>query len=339
MGTPKNKQSGTQPKKIVINLPSSKPQANVASFLETFRKLFLQQALSNAIQTLEVKELNKELDRLVSAKDLRKLASRGVRGEFVFPSPLLLAKKPNLLGYYRLMLGFSQKEFYQKSKLGRFEILEAKGELPKRLIPELETLCAALVERASEMLNEIGFEKITIDLLDDLSLLTLGPQLRGSNNTRIGKLANRAVFEIIQQIVAHATKCVTNSKLELLNSSNRKVVITFSADPDISIFEQISAATRKNVLAIEIKGGADKSNIWNRFGEAEKSHQTAKQRGFVEFWTIYNVPDLDLAKAHEKSPTTNRFYSLSALSSTTSADYSDFRDRLVSLVGIASKSN
>ena len=35
--------------------------------------------------------------------------------------------KPNLLGYYRLLLGYSQKEFYQKGKLGRFEPLEAKA--------------------------------------------------------------------------------------------------------------------------------------------------------------------------------------------------------------------
>ena len=82
-------------------------------------------------------------------------------------------------------------------------------------------------------------------------------------------------------------------------ASRRKVIITFSSDPDISIFEQISVNKLKNVVAIEIKGGADKSNIWNRLGEAEKSHQSAKRRGFVEFWTIYNVPSLNLAKARE----------------------------------------
>src|SRR5438094_10571027 len=99
---------------------------------------------------------------------------------------------------------------------------------------------------------------------------------------------------------------------------------------------EISAKKLKKVVAIEIKGGADKSNIWNRLGEAEKSHQSAKQRGFVEFWTIYNVSGLNLAKAREKSPTTNRFYSLISLSSRSSEEFADFRDRLVSLVGIAS---
>jgi len=275
---------------------------------------------------------------LAPSRDLRRLASQGIRGEFVFALPTILLTKPNLLGYYRLLLGWSQKEFYQKSKLARFERMEAKGEISEPLKRELKDLCRALVERASEMLNDIGFQKLTLELFDDLSLLTLGPQLRGSLNTRIGRVANRAVFEIIQQIVSHAVLSTTESRLELRNASGRKVIITFSADPDISIFEEISTRTLKNVVAIEIKGGADKSNIWNRLGEAEKSHQSAKQRGFVEFWTIYNVPSLNLAKAREKSPTTNRFYSLINLSSATTEEFADFRDRLVAMVGIASRS-
>src|SRR6266496_6069661 len=320
--------------KMPINLPSSKPQANVASYLEEFRKIYLQQALANAIQSVDLRVINQELDELVPSTDLRKLASRGIRGEFVFALPTILATKPNLLGYYRLLLGFSQKEFYQKSKLGRFETLEAKGELPERLKDELHGLCRALIQRASEMLNEIGFEKLTLALFDDLSLLTLGPQLRGRLNTLIGKVANRAVFEIIQHIVAHALRFATESRLELINASRRKVIIAFSSDPDISIFEEISTNKTKSVVAIEIKGGADKSNIWNRLGEAEKSHQSAKQRGFVEFWTIYNVPELDRAKAHEKSPTTNRFYNLQDLLAPHSDTLDDFRDRLISSVGI-----
>jgi hypothetical protein len=165
-------------------------------------------------------------------------------------------------------------------------------------------------------------------------LLTLGPQLRGSRNTRIGKAANAAVFRIIELIVHHTLSKSTDTKLDLKNAAGRAVAIAFSADPDISITEEISSKTIKSMVAIEIKGGADKSNIWNRLGEAEKSHQSAKQRGFVEFWTIYNVPDLDQAKAREKSPTTTRFYSLIELSDAASDAFADFRDRLISLVGI-----
>ena len=283
---------------------------------------------------LDLRTINAELDELVSPQDLAQLASRGIRGEVLFAVPCLLRANPKLLGYYRLLLGFSQKEFYNKSKLARLEVMESKGELPSRVAGELEELCRALVLRASEMANTIGFGRITKELLDDLTLLTLGPQLRGSRNTRIGKAANEAVFQIIERIVHHALSKSTNSRLELINASGRPVSIAFSADPDISVTEEISAKTVKPVVAIEIKGGADKSNIWNRLGEAEKSHQSAKQRGFVEFWTIYNVPDLDRAKSKEKSPTTTRFYSLIELSETGSDAFADFRDRLIALVGI-----
>ena len=317
-----------------INLPSSNLQANIASELGEIRKLLLQQALAEAVRNLDLRNINAELDALAPQNDLAQLASRGIRGELLFAVPCLLNANPKLLGYYRLLLGFSQKEFYNKSKLARFERLESKGQMTSRVADEMQELCRALVTRASEMANMIGFSRITKELLDDLTLLTLGPQLRGSRNTRIGKAANEAVFKIIERIIHHALSNATGTKLRLNNASGRSVTIAFSADPDISITEEISSKTVKSIVAIEIKGGADKSNIWNRLGEAEKSHQSAKQRGFVEFWTIYNVPDLDQEKAREKSPTTTRFYSLIELSNATSDAFADFRDRLISLVGI-----
>ncbi len=317
-----------------INLPSTNLQASIAFELAEIRKLLLQQALAEAVRSLDLQNINAELDALAPKNDLAQLASHGIRGELLFAVPCLLNANPKLLGYYRLLLGFSQKEFYNKSKLARFEGLESKGQMTSRVANEMQELCLALVTRASEMANAIGFSRITKELLDDLTLLTLGPQLRGSRNTRIGKAANKAVFKIIERIVRHALSKATGTKLKLNNAAGRSVTISFSADPDISVTEDISLKTVKRIVAIEIKGGADKSNIWNRLGEAEKSHQSAKQRGFVEFWTIYNVPDLDQEKAREKSPTTTRFYSLIELSNITSDAFADFRDRLISLVGI-----
>src|SRR3954468_22593600 len=110
---------------MAIKLPSSKPQALVAASLEQMRKLFLREALGNAVQSVDLSAVNVELDRFAPARDLQLLASRSVRGEFVFAIPLLLRTKPNLLGYYRLLLGFSQKEFYSQSKLGRFRAMES----------------------------------------------------------------------------------------------------------------------------------------------------------------------------------------------------------------------
>lgn len=295
--------------------------------------MFLHEALANAIRVSDLAKINDELERFAPPEALRQLAGRGIRGEFLFATPVLLAAKPNLLGYYRLLLGFSQKAFYQKAKLGRFQTMEESGALPERLLPEIDDLCEALNERAAELLTEIGLEKVTTGLLEELSLLTLGPQLRGSNNTRIGQLANRTVLEIIQKIVSDSVTSATATRLELTNAAQRRVIISFTPDPDISVAEELSGELSPK-LAIEIKGGGDKSNIWNRLGEAEKSHQTAKQRGFNQFWTIYNVETLDLKKAREKSPTTQRFYSLIELSSAGSEQYADFRDHLISILGI-----
>jgi hypothetical protein len=146
------------------------------------------------------------------------------------------------------------------------------------------------------MINRIGVERISLELLDDMTLLTFGPQLRGSNNTKIGKLAKQAVFELIHSIVEDAIQKEDARSLELRNASGRTVTITFSADPDISVVEELSAKSRRKTVGIEIKGGADQSNIWNRLGEAEKSHQSAKQRGFVEFWTFITSQRLTFPK-------------------------------------------
>ena len=288
------------------------------------------------MRDLPLSILNQQLDESAPPGDLRSLASRGIRGELFFPVTCLLEANPRLLGYYRLLMGYSQKEFYHKGKLVRFSALEERGVIPVKVRGELGGLCRAFCERASELIAGLGMDRVSSSLLDELTLLTLGPQLRGSHNTKIGKAANQDVFDLIEKIVRHSVTRRVGTRLELENASKREVRIAFSSDPDISIVESASARAHRNIVAIEIKGGGDQSNIWNRLGEAEKSHQSARQRGFVEFWTIYNVNSLDIAKAREKSPTTNRFYSLAGLKDDQSSEFEDFRDRLVSLVGIKS---
>ena len=43
----------------------------------------------------------------------------------------------------------------------------------------------------------------------------------------------------------------------------------FAADPDICIREELPSGKFRNLVAIEIKGGKDYSNVHNRIGEAE----------------------------------------------------------------------
>ncbi|HFK2659888.1 TPA: XcyI family restriction endonuclease, partial [Escherichia coli] len=92
----------------------------------------------------------------------------------------------------------------------------------------------------------------------------------------------------------------------------------------------------RNVVAIEVKSGTDVSNIHNRIGEAEKSHQKARARGYTECWTVINVSRLDMAKARSESPSTDRFYSLTELSLREGEQYEDFKMRVLSLTAIPS---
>ena len=83
-----------------------------------------------------------------------------------------------------------------------------------------------------------------------------------------------------------------------------------------------------------MKGGKDFSNVHNRLGEAEKSHQKARHRGYTECWTVVNVDNIDLDLGKRESPSTDRFYRLSSLIAGVGEDFEDFRDRVVALTGI-----
>jgi len=91
----------------------------------------------------------------------------------------------------------------------------------------------------------------------------------------------------------------------------------------------------RNIVAIEVKSGTDVSNIHNRIGEAEKSHQKARQCEYTECWTVINVANFDKEKAERESPSTDRFYSLALLDTATGAEYEDFRRRIISLTAIS----
>ena len=90
------------------------------------------------------------------------------------------------------------------------------------------------------------------------------------------------------------------------------------------------------MVSIEIKGGADASNIHNRLGEAEKSHLKAKKRRCFEFWTIHRV-DIDAEAARRDSPTTSHFFHLERLLESTSREHQRFRDLMASIIGIRTK--
>jgi hypothetical protein len=117
------------------------------------------------------------------------------------------------------------------------------------------------------------------------------------------------------------------------NSAGRVVLISLSADPDVRIEEEFPDGFRKKV-AIEIKGGTDQSNAHNRAGEAEKSHQKAKNQGFREFWTIIAKKGLDVGKLQKESPTTNSWFDVAQVLGRQGDDWMDFCSRFAGEVGI-----
>lgn len=323
-----------------IVFPAPQMQIDFAFELKRFRALYLHSALSETVRDMDIAELDRQLAEYVPKADLATLAKYGLRAELLFAVPLVLESNPHLVGYYRLLMGYSQKDFYGRDKgfgASIFKLMEAKGKASTAALSALPQLCEAFCSSASTLLAGVGSLQVTRELFDDLSLLTVGPQLRGGANNKRGSEGIVRVFEIIREIVAHATAEVRGGAIEVNSATGRKVLIEFAPDPDIIIREEMAHQHYRNVVAIEIKSGTDHSNIHNRIGEAEKSHQKARQRGYTECWTVVNVSRLDMTKAKGESPSTDRFYSLSALSLKAGEEYDDFSRRVLSLTSISSK--
>lgn len=319
-----------------ITLPPLQ-QHDLARQFRAIQKEYLQEALLLTAEQIKIVERDKELAEYAGEEGLTLLGKYGLRGELLFAIPSVLEKNPKLLGYYRLLLGHSQKVFYTTATgLSRFKNMEETGSVSTQNREMIPLLCTKLNEQAFLLAKSL--DPISRELLDHLTILTLGPQLRGGTNNKIGQRAIQEVFEIIHKIVENQVteELSTTSVIALKNASGRNVYIRFSSDPDIVIEEETSGEPHL-ILAIEIKGGTDRSNIHNRIGEAEKSHQKAKGQGFSKFWTIVNTLDFDEEKAKKESPTTNRFYRLADLRDASSPEYLHFREQIVLLVGIPSR--
>lgn len=322
-------------KELAFPLPGL--QVSFALKLHEFRKVWLQDALLETISGLAISAIDAELSKYAPANDLKSLASRGLRGELVFAVPAILYANPYLLGYYRLLLGYSQKEFYSSEfGVASMKSMEISGRQNPRAKVTVEELCTALCQAASHLVNNFKAKDLSIEMLDDLTLLTVGPQMRGGVNNKLGQQGIVDVFEVIHEIVEPAIINVTREAIEIKNTSGRDVWVEFAADPDIIIREVMPNKSSRKILAIEVKSGTDVSNIHNRIGEAEKSHQKAKKDGYRECWTVVNVSKLDIEKAKMESPTTNVFYALKDLQLRAGTIYEDFKQNIIAMVGISS---
>ena len=315
-----------------LEIPVLEPDMQIDFYyrLQTLNELYLFDALSKTVAQLDLSIMGKQLYDYVGQESLKKVASFGLRGEIFFPIPYLIESNPNLLGYYRLLFGFSKKKFYKGDTFGSFNLLEERGIIAPELRPYIPKLCSTLIKTAQSLIN--GVDNLSLQVVHDLQVLTIGAALRGGVNNDIGALAVNNIFNLIKNIVDPYVTDIGEKHIKIKNDSNRTVMIKFLSDPDIHISEKIGKTVRP-LLSIEIKGGRDASNVFNRLGEAEKSHQTARLKGFCEFWTIIGV-EVNLNRAKEKSPTTSVFFNLDNIQNPESEEYQKFRDLLSSSLSI-----
>jgi len=154
------------------------------------------------------------------------------------------------------------------------------------------------------------------------------------------RLANGAtvdVFLAVSELVKDHISTHDERRITIRNASGRKVVIALATDPDIRIQEEFDEGQLRNKVAIEIKGGTDVSNAHNRAGEAEKSHQKAKNSGFRDYWTIISKAGLNVEKLKSESPTTNDWFDVAQVLAREGEDWNLFKSRLADAAGIPLK--
>ncbi len=297
------------------------------------RNTVLTDALSDALGNIDPDTIKKQLSKHAPADARKILAAAGIRDEHVFPVPAVLSHTPTLVGYYRLLLGISQKRFYRTgSGMSPYAGLEKHGIINANHPPDLDQFCSTMSEKLADLVRQIS-PAITARDVAELPILTLGAQLYGSNNNAIGKQATLNVFLIVGEIVKKFITAQDGKKITIVNASKRKVVIALASDPDIRVQEEFEGKLR-NKVAIEIKGGTDNSNAHNRAGEAEKSHVKAKTAGFRDFWTIISIAGVNPTKLKQGSPTTNSWFDVAQVLARDGEDWKEFRSRFSGEVGI-----
>ena len=317
---------------MTLNAPDPSRQVAFHQLLVAARRTWLLEALAETLGGVDQTVVMAELAQAAPADALAILARGGVRAEHVFPTPTVLAAKPSLVGYYRLLLGVPQKSFYTKATgMGLFKSMEVHDTISAKQQAALGDFCAAMSGSLAELIRQLSPEVTDRDV-HELPLLILGSQFQGGNNNAIGKRATVDVFLAIIEIVEQFIEERHERRLFVRNASERIVVIALAADPDVRIQEQFEEL--RPLVAIEIKGGTDRSNVHNRAGEAEKSHQKARNEGYREFWTVIATKGVDIDRLRAESPTTDSWFDASQVLAREGPDFEEFRSRIAGVAGI-----
>ena len=216
------------------------------------RRTMLQPALNVAVKAVGVAAIDADLQRLVPSGPLDHLGSLGLRGERVFPTPVVLGQAPPLIGYYRMLLGISRKEFRQPGRLGygAWEAAERDGRLSVGLSAQLDEFCRQLIQPLAALVFAMG--QFDDRDLNDLALLTLGPTFQGGRNTVIGAAAAVDALRALRTLVTGVIALDSPGVLRFQAPAGRMFQMIAGADPDIAVS---AGAGNQAVpfLAVEVK--------------------------------------------------------------------------------------
>lgn len=317
---------------VPITIPDNGKQVYFAQLLAQIRSTGLHEAVGRAVREIPATVLRAEIVAHAPNDGLAALQGTGVRDEEVFATPSALSIAPGILAYYRLLLGVSQKQFYKPvTGLSIFQAMEERQEITDAVAPRIPELCTALNSAITRLLRALPAESLSVDIRQ-LPLLTLGAQADGSWRNQIGDKATRQVFSALKEIVRNSQQQAEESpsSITITNNSGREVTLVLAPDPDVVIREDFGGQTLYKA-AIEIKGGTDGANIHNRVGEAEKSHQKARQDGAQDCWTVIHLKHADMEKLGQESPTTREWIDMAHVL----ARAGDSWDRLVRITKAA----
>ena len=129
-----------------MSLPILVPDSQIyfATRLEAIRDLYFDRRLGKAISEMPLENIDSELHSIVSGASLSTLARHGLRGQTFYAVPSILMAEPYLLGYYRLLYGISQKQFYGRGAFSIFKHMEMKGTVSETAKEQLSIFCSAM---------------------------------------------------------------------------------------------------------------------------------------------------------------------------------------------------
>lgn len=313
--------------------PDAERQVDVHQLLLIARKVWLSDALKDAMNNVSPTTLRQQIDLYVPQPAQKVLAVAGIRDEAVFPVPVVIESKPTLIAYYRLLLGVSQKRFYTASTgMTPFRRLEDGAPLRGPVRAQLPAFCRSMCLALSEVILQVD-DALEARDVEALQLLTLGSYFYGSLNNKIGAAATLGVFTAISEIVEQFIETQGANELQLGMPDGRRIKVVVASDPDVRIVE-IDRGRERALVSIEIKGGTDKANVYNRGGEAEKSHQGARARGYETCWTVINTSNVDMQKLMQGSPSTNAWFDTNELVGQTGQDWARFQAAVLDAIGI-----